>query len=79
MLILQPDIDFRDMRVVINLQNGAEEKVLLAFLDSLEYKYQTEPDAETAVEEEGTSQSQSETVAQTLEEIKKEMLTLLED
>ena len=33
------------MTVVINLRNSEEEKVLLAFLDSLHYDYQSESDS----------------------------------
>jgi hypothetical protein len=32
------------MTVSVNPQNGQEEKVLLAFLDSLKYDYETEED-----------------------------------
>ena len=39
------------MTVVVNLRNSEEEKVLLAFLNSLEYNYQTEPDITLTLEQ----------------------------
>jgi hypothetical protein len=39
------------MTVVVKLRNSEEEKVLLAFLNSLEYDYQTEPDNIVLTEE----------------------------
>lgn len=85
LLILRPDIvDLRDMRVVVNLRNSADEKVLLAFLDSLEYEYQTQPDAAGLPAEqqdvfyEARPIAEGETIARTLEEIKKDLLTLLD-
>jgi hypothetical protein len=39
------------MTVVVNLRNGEEEKVLLAFLNSLDYDYQTDSSSIELTEE----------------------------
>ncbi|GAA4089304.1 hypothetical protein [Mucilaginibacter panaciglaebae] len=62
------------MKLVVNLQNSEEERVLLAFLDSLGYEYQTQP--ETADRTEATVPAEGETTARSWEEIKLDLLNL---
>ncbi len=68
------------MTVVVNLRNDEEEKVLIAFLNSLEYDYQTTaPDIEltTAQKKEiirrEKSFAEGKTTARSWEEIKKDL------
>ncbi len=66
------------MTVVVNLRNGEEEKVLLAFLNSLQYDYQTAPDNITLTSEQekeiirrDTALTEGKTSARNWDEIKK--------
>lgn len=61
------------MKVVVNLRNGEEEKVLLAFLNSLEYDYQIQQDG--AGSEQHPS-AEGDTSTRNWEEIKKDLLNL---
>ena len=68
------------MTVSVNLRNSEEEKVLLAFLNSLEYDYQTTPESITLTSEQekeiirrDNSFVEGKTAARTWDEIKKEL------
>ncbi len=68
------------MAVVVNLRSPEEEKVLLAFLNSLQYDYQNTPDEvvlTTALEQEiirrDTLFTEGKTSARNWDEIKKEL------
>jgi putative addiction module component (TIGR02574 family) len=68
------------MTVVVNLRNSEEEKVLMAFLNSLEYDYQTTADNVVLTEEQQKeilrrekAFAEGKTSARTWDEIKKEL------
>jgi hypothetical protein len=61
-----------DMKVVVKLKNSEQERVMLAFLDSLEYEYQTAPD--TAELTDGGHKDQN--TARSWDEIRTELLNL---
>lgn len=68
------------MTVVVNLRSPEEEKVLLAFLDSLQYDYHNAPDGLTLTSEQekeiirrDAALVKGKTSARTWEEIKKDL------
>jgi len=68
------------MTVVVNLRNPEEEKVLLAFLDSLHYDYQNAPDSVTLTSEQekeivrrDAALTEGKTSARNWDEIKKDL------
>jgi len=68
------------MTVVVNLRNSEEEKVLLAFLDSLHYDYQNAPDSVVLTSEQekeivrrDAALVEGKTSARTWDEIKRDL------
>jgi hypothetical protein len=68
------------MTVVVNLRNGEEEKVLLAFLNSLAYEYQTDSFNIELTEEQAKeilrrekSFAEGKTTLRTWDEVKKDL------
>jgi hypothetical protein len=71
------------MTVVVNLRSPEEEKVLLAFLDSLQYDYQTAPDdialmseQEKEIVRRDAALTEGKTSARNWDEIKKDLVNV---
>ena len=71
------------MTVVVNLRSPEEEKVLLAFLDSLQYDYQTASDDIALMSEQekeiirrDAALTEGKTSARNWDEIKKDLLNV---